>query len=72
MYIESFSFDKSYEGKEYQYVYIVDSKGREDVKVDITQPGNAYEMAQKAIERSGKIYLAKGSYGRTEDDYRPF
>ena len=58
MYLESFSFDRFHEGKEYQYVYIVDSKGREDVKVDITQPGNANEMAQKAIETSGNIYLA--------------
>ncbi len=58
MYLESFSFDRSAEGKEYQYVYIVDSEGREDVEVDLSQPGNAYEMAQKAIESSGNIYVA--------------
>ena len=58
MYLETFSFDKSYEGKEYQYVYIVDAEGREDVEVDLTQPGNAYEMAKKAIEASGRTYLA--------------
>lgn len=58
MYVETFSFDRDTAGKEYQYVYIVDSEGREHVEVDLSQPGNAYEMAQKAIEESGITYLA--------------
>ncbi|SCX95177.1 hypothetical protein [Butyrivibrio sp. INlla14] len=70
MYLDSFSFDRSYEGKEYQYVYIVDSEGREDVDVDLSQPGNAYEMAQKAIESSGNTYVSDTEAKALMDEQR--
>ena len=70
MYLESFSFERSYEGKEYQYVYIVDSEGREDVDVDLSQPGNAYEMAQKAIESSGNTYISDTEAKALMDEQR--